>query len=600
MTATRLLGVPFDGGAALGGPREAFSAIGAYLSSNRPDALANFTDVCSLDRDNWSFLDRRRLERAATQLGAGMERPMLIGGCHAVSYYMIEAFRWRHPGLVVVQFDAHSDASRTRGAFISHGNFIRQLHRTGPLRLLSIGVRGDGEKLDDLACDRLSPIGALRGVEWLASHAVLDQRPIYVTIDIDVLDPAHCPGVNFPVGGGLEPEELYAMLAWLLARDIVAVDLVEYVPRIDPEGTALPIIAELVAMTGAALAAKPPRQQAPSRRPAVAARLDWRHLLRMAYPESEPVDLLSRYGLSPLEPNDPLGGLRHRTLFATSARPLRFRDAIVVGGPCLFASGGDPARLTLRELHACVAPLMVAADLNLPSLIYLEDNEGLDVKMQAVEHDDVVRVLRAFILEIAGRLGLSAADITIAPLSSPWVRSALKGWTAAGEPLAESDLFGLYSVDGRSRFPSAEVEAEAICAEYRLSLASYQPEVVGVLADQACKHVLAVEDFDQAKAIFTARDWRKARRGDPFDIVHAAHPPPPNRRGQPMQRGRGSDRLYAATPGPTLRALMSAPPDVVQFYASAWLSDEEDDAVAVTSDILSLFRDALRLCRNDH
>src|SRR5262249_21920906 len=93
----------------------------------------------------------------------------------------------------------------------------------------------------------------------LASHAgELNRAALYITIDVDVLDPAWCPGVNFPMGGGMDPGEVEAMLDWLLMLNVVAVDIVEYVPHRDPKRVALPVIARLLGMGGGRLREKAP------------------------------------------------------------------------------------------------------------------------------------------------------------------------------------------------------------------------------------------------------------------------------------------------------------------------------------------------------
>jgi agmatinase len=170
-------------------------------------------------------------------------RPLSVGGDHSISYPILKAVgRARPVGLVHV--DAHSD---TGGPFDglreNHGAPFRNAVLAGvldPTRTVQIGLRGASEYLYEFATDAgMTCIHAeevdLIGIPAIVAkaRAVVGDGPVYVSFDIDSLDPAFAPGTGTPEIGGLTTREVQAILRGLKGIDVVGGDVVEVAPQYD-------------------------------------------------------------------------------------------------------------------------------------------------------------------------------------------------------------------------------------------------------------------------------------------------------------------------------------------------------------------------------
>jgi guanidinopropionase len=175
-------------------------------------------------------------------VGAGV-RPLSVGGDHSITYPILKALgRDRPVGLI--HFDAHCD---TGGAFdgtkFHHGGPFRLAVLDGvldPKRTIQIGIRGPAELLWEFSYDSGMTVVhiedvARKGVEWVAekARAVVDDGPVYISFDVDGLDPAFAPGTGTPEVGGLYPREAQQILWSLTGLDIVGGDVVEVAPQYD-------------------------------------------------------------------------------------------------------------------------------------------------------------------------------------------------------------------------------------------------------------------------------------------------------------------------------------------------------------------------------
>lgn len=177
----------------------------------------------------------------AAQICAGLgSLPVFLGGDHSLSYWTIDAIRRAHHGSIsVLHLDAHSDLSeRTETNVPTNGSFARHLVEENPeLPFVTAGLRGY------LGCKQLSLSPAhklITGSDLVRQghKAVLsllpEGMPCYVSLDVDVLDPAIIPATNTPIPGGLRFEEVQEILAAIGAeRRIVGVDIVELNPDRD-------------------------------------------------------------------------------------------------------------------------------------------------------------------------------------------------------------------------------------------------------------------------------------------------------------------------------------------------------------------------------
>ena len=179
--------------------------------------------------------------------------PLLIGGEHLVSLPAIRAAAEKYPDLAVIHFDAHTDLrDEYLGNHLSHATVIRRVWDIlGDGRIHQFGIRS-GERAEwEWAREGHTNLRPFT-FEGLASavEAVKD-RPVYLTIDLDVLDPSAFPGTGTPEAGGVTFVELMkAALRVIRSCNIVACDMVELSPPLDPSGTstatALKLLREMI------------------------------------------------------------------------------------------------------------------------------------------------------------------------------------------------------------------------------------------------------------------------------------------------------------------------------------------------------------------
>lgn len=162
--------------------------------------------------------------------------PLLLGGEHTITLGAVRALARRHPSLAVLHLDAHLDMrDRYEGRHLSHATVMRRLVEEFPGSLVQLGVRsGIPEEFE--AARRLCLWSSPELVLPPSIHEALRGRPVYVTVDIDVLDPACAPGTGNPEPEGPSSQELLRFLRQLRSLHVVGVDVVEVSPPYDPSG----------------------------------------------------------------------------------------------------------------------------------------------------------------------------------------------------------------------------------------------------------------------------------------------------------------------------------------------------------------------------
>lgn len=163
---------------------------------------------------------------------------MAIGGEHLITYPLVHAMLEKYPDLVVIQFDAHADLrSRLSGTRFSHGTVMRRVIEVlGPGRVYQLGIRSaDESELKET--QGFSEIHFYKVLEPLESIVPrIGDSPVYLSIDIDVADPAFAPGTGVPEPGGITSQELLDAVSYLSGSNIVGADLVEVAPAYDNTG----------------------------------------------------------------------------------------------------------------------------------------------------------------------------------------------------------------------------------------------------------------------------------------------------------------------------------------------------------------------------
>lgn len=193
-----------------------------------------------------------RIEAALRRPIRDGKRVLLLGGEHLVTLAAVNAALARYPDLVVVQFDAHTDLREEYlGEPYSHATVMRRvLDRVGPGRVWQLGLRSGLREEFALAGEATRAFRDLaRGVGALveALSGPLRGVPLYLTLDIDVLDPAYAPGTGTPEPGGASFAELHRAVVELARAGarVVAADIVETAPPLDPSGRTEIVAAKL-------------------------------------------------------------------------------------------------------------------------------------------------------------------------------------------------------------------------------------------------------------------------------------------------------------------------------------------------------------------
>jgi agmatinase len=232
-----VLGVPLDlsagcragGGDGPAAVRALSRALEAYSPELRRDLRdTRFADLGDLDLPDDLEAAVERIDAAVSdQLDSG-RIPILVGGEHTVSTGAVRSALARHDRLVLLHVDAHTDLrSEYEGETLSRATWIR--YSGLPLdRVVQLGVRSQPGDLTVRPAHLSSTLEAPR--------ALLEDRPVYLTIDIDVLDPSAAPGVLCPEPGGASFRELLALVHSLAGLRLVAIDIVEVAPDTDPAG----------------------------------------------------------------------------------------------------------------------------------------------------------------------------------------------------------------------------------------------------------------------------------------------------------------------------------------------------------------------------
>lgn len=252
-----VLGVPFDGGVsyrpgARFGPaavREGSRLLRPYNPGLdvSPFEAAQVVDAGDIAVNPFRVeAAMETLQHEVQGLGATGTKLVTVGGDHTIALPLLRAAAKKHGPVALLHFDAHLDTWDTYfDEPYTHGTPFRRAVEEGILdtsALSHVGIRGPLYGRADLDEDRRLGFGILtatdvlrRGVDEVveAVRARIGDRPLYVSVDIDVLDPAHAPGTGTPEAGGLTSRELLEILRGLAGANLIGADVVEVAPAYD-------------------------------------------------------------------------------------------------------------------------------------------------------------------------------------------------------------------------------------------------------------------------------------------------------------------------------------------------------------------------------
>jgi agmatinase len=154
--------------------------------------------------------------------------PITIGGEHSITYGVLKSYDTLD-NITILHFDAHMDLrDEYMGEKYSHATVMRRIHDLEPRDIIQMGIRSASQDERDFARDN--------GINYHTSHDDISRMeqainqvkgPIYVTLDIDILDPAYAPSVGTPTPGGLNPRDLEKLIFALEGKTVIGFDVVE-------------------------------------------------------------------------------------------------------------------------------------------------------------------------------------------------------------------------------------------------------------------------------------------------------------------------------------------------------------------------------------
>ena len=250
--------MPFDLGVtnrsgARHGPREIRNQsrlVGIYNHQSRmtPFAANRVADVGDVPFHTAYHLEDALsdIEQFYDKIASANAIPITAGGDHSITYPILKTLR-RKEKIGLIHFDSHCDTSPPlHGSGFQHGCPMRNAVQAGlvdPGRSVQIGIRGSAELIWQFSYDcgmRVIHIEEFYELGWRKILSEVLERvgdgPVYVSFDIDCLDPAYAPGTGTPVVGGMTSFEAQQMLRGLKGLNVIGGDVVEVAPPFDPSG----------------------------------------------------------------------------------------------------------------------------------------------------------------------------------------------------------------------------------------------------------------------------------------------------------------------------------------------------------------------------
>jgi len=184
--------------------------------------------------------------QATKQVVKDNKLPMVIGGEHLISYPVIKALHEAYDDLHVIHLDAHTDLRESFfGRALSHATFMRQAHKfLGDHKIFQFGIRsGDKHEFEWAKRHIHQQKFDFTGLDKVVEK--IKDKPVYITIDLDVLDPSVFPGTGTPEPGGMQYKDLlWAFDQFEKLNHIVGADIVELSPYLDPSGASNAVAAK--------------------------------------------------------------------------------------------------------------------------------------------------------------------------------------------------------------------------------------------------------------------------------------------------------------------------------------------------------------------
>lgn len=242
-----LFGAPFDSTTSYRpGARFASAAVRAEsfgIESYSPYQRADLEDLAIFDAGDLElpFGNAARaldtIEAFSGKVHDDGKMPVMIGGEHLVTYAAARAAVARYPDLRVIHFDAHADLRREyMGESLSHATVMRRVwDLLGDGRIYQFGIRsGTREEFEWGRTHAKMELFSAHGVDSCVESII--GAPVYITVDLDVVDPSEFPGTGTPEAGGMTFHALHDALLSLKGLDVIGFDICELSPHYDASG----------------------------------------------------------------------------------------------------------------------------------------------------------------------------------------------------------------------------------------------------------------------------------------------------------------------------------------------------------------------------
>lgn len=187
------------------------------------------------------------IEDHAREILSAGKRPLMIGGEHLVTLGQFRAVAEKYPDVCVIQLDAHTDLRQEYlGAELSHATIIRRLWDiVGDARIYQLGIRS-GEKAEFEFAKEHTHLTKFNLSGLPKAIADLKDKPVYLTIDLDVLDPSAFPGTGTPEAGGIDFMTLLQAIIDIAQLNVVAIDVNELSPHYDLSGASTALATKII------------------------------------------------------------------------------------------------------------------------------------------------------------------------------------------------------------------------------------------------------------------------------------------------------------------------------------------------------------------
>jgi arginase len=188
---------------------------------------------------------RKTIEEAVRRITETGRRPLVLGGDHSITYPAVRGFRARHPRLAILHFDAHPDLyDEFEGDRYSHAcPFARIMEEGLADRLVQVGIRTMSGHQQEQA--RRFDVEVIEMKDFGDGLQLTFDVPVYLSFDLDVIEPGLAPGVSHREPGGLSVRQALAVIQ-SFDGVLAGADFVEFNPSADPSGVTASVSAKVV------------------------------------------------------------------------------------------------------------------------------------------------------------------------------------------------------------------------------------------------------------------------------------------------------------------------------------------------------------------